>query len=115
MTEHPHARSGDDHNVDQPAIRAREAVHLAREYVTEMIDRRPEQMTAVKPTDDGWIVELEVVTDRRIPSSADMLALYEIELDVDGELLGYQRTRRYIRGQALDAEQTDLDTATEHI
>ena len=114
MTEHPHARSADDRNGD-PSIRARDAVHLAREYVTEIIDRRPEQMTAVEPTDNGWIVELEVVTDRRIPSSADMLALYEIELDIDGELLGYQRTRRYIRGQALDAEQTDLDTDAEHI
>jgi Gas vesicle synthesis protein GvpO len=57
------------------------------------------------PTDeDGWIVEVEIVEDRRIPSSADMLALYEIELDADGELLAYRRTRRYRRGQALDAE-----------
>jgi hypothetical protein len=39
-----------------------------------------------------------------------MLALYEIELDGDGELLAYRRTRRYIRGQALDAERTVLDS-----
>jgi hypothetical protein len=39
-----------------------------------------------------------------------MLALYEIELDADGELLPYRRSRRYRRGQVLDGEQTALDT-----
>jgi hypothetical protein len=49
----------------------------------------------------------------RIPPSADMLALYGIQLDADGNLLAYRRTRRYMRGQALDAEQTDPPNATE--
>ena len=49
-------------------------------------------MTAVEPTDeDGWIIEVEIVEDRRIPSAADILALYEIELGPDGDLLGYWR------------------------
>lgn len=39
-----------------------------------------------------------MVEDRRIPSSTDMLALYEVVLDMDGELLSYKRTRRYSRG-----------------
>ena len=70
----------------------------------------PVLITGVAPTDeDGWIVEAEIVEDRRIPSSADMLALYEIEIDADGKLLAYRRTRRYRRGEALDAEQTAAD------
>jgi hypothetical protein len=57
-------------------------------------------MTSVELTDeDGWVVEFEVVEDRRIPSSSDVLALYEVEVDADGELLGFRRTRRYLRGQ----------------
>jgi Gas vesicle synthesis protein GvpO len=44
-------------------------------------------------------VEFEVVEDRRIPSSSDILALYEVEMDADGELLALRRTRRYLRGQ----------------
>ncbi len=39
-----------------------------------------------------------MIEDRRIPSSTDMLALYEVVLDMDGELLSYRRTRRYTRG-----------------
>ncbi len=88
--------------MPKPSIVAREAAQLAPKYVTEMTGRQPERITAVEPDDQGgWIVEAEVVEDRRLPSSADMLALYEIELDVDGALLGYGRTRRYMRGQAL--------------
>jgi hypothetical protein len=56
-------------------------------------------MTSVELTaDDGWVVEFEVLEERRIPSSSDILALYEVELDADGELLAFRRTRRYLRG-----------------
>ena len=89
--------------MSKPSIGAREAAQLAPKYITEMTHRQPARITAVEPDDQrGWIVEVEIVEDRRIPSSADMLALYEIELDVDGALLGYGRTRRYMRGQTLE-------------
>ncbi len=99
--------------MSKPSIAAREAARLAPEYIAELTDRQPTRITAVEPDDQGgWIVEAEVVEDRRIPSSADMLALYEIELDSDGALLGYGRTRRYMRGQTLELapdEPTTMD------
>jgi hypothetical protein len=115
MAELPRARPGDDRDADRLSIRAGEAVQLAPEYITEITGHRPVRITGLAPTDEGgWIAEVEIVEDRRIPPSADMLALYEIELDADGILLAYGRTRRYMRGQAFDAEQTDLHTGTEH-
>jgi hypothetical protein len=84
---------------EPPRATAREAAQLARQSITEMTDLEPVQMTSVSPTEDGWLVEVEVVEDRRIPSSSDILALYEVELDLTGELLAYRRTRRYLRGQ----------------
>jgi gas vesicle protein GvpO len=87
---------------------AREAVQVASGYITAITGCQLTQITGVKPSDeDGWIVEVEVIEDRRIPSSADMLALYEIELDADGELLVYHRTHRYMRGHALSPTQDD--------
>src|SRR4051812_46090224 len=80
-------------------VTAREAAELARQYIAEMTEREPVQMTSVSPTEDGWLVEVEIIEDRRIPSSSDILALYEVELDANGELLAYHRTRRYLRGQ----------------
>ena len=110
MTGHSRARSRDDREVDQPPIFAREAVQLAPQYVREITGRRPVQMTGIAPADEGgWIVEVEVVEDQRIPSTADILAQYELELDPDGDLRAYRRTRRYMRGQVLEADKTDPD------
>ena len=67
--------------------------------VRELIGKDLTGITSVEPIDDGWLVEIEVVEERRVPSSSDMLALYEIELDLDGALLAYRRTKRYVRGR----------------
>jgi Gas vesicle synthesis protein GvpO len=80
----------------------RDTVEVAAGYVADITDCQPTQVTALKSTDEGgWFVEVEAVADRRFPSSADMLELYEIELDADGEVLGHQRIDRYMRYQHL--------------
>jgi hypothetical protein len=58
-----------------------------------------EGVTALERTDDGWKVQIEVVELRRIPSTTDVLASYEVVVDSDGDLEGYRRVRRYTRGQ----------------
>ena len=81
-------------------LTARDAVALVRDYVTEMTEGEPVRMTSATPTEEGgWIIEVETVEDHRIPSSADILAIYEVEIDSSGEMLAYQRTKRYMRGQ----------------
>ncbi|GFG53263.1 gas vesicle protein GvpO [Mycolicibacterium agri] len=102
MTQRTRSRSRPDPDGEEP-LTAREAVALVREYITEMTEAEPARMTSAAPTDEGgWIIEVETVEDRRIPSSADILALYEVELDSNGEMLAYHRTRRYMRGQTGD-------------
>jgi gas vesicle protein GvpO len=72
---------------------------LAVDRLRELTGKPVLGATSVEPIEDGWLVEVEVIEERRIPSSADMLGLYEVELDFDGTLLAYRRTRRYGRGQ----------------
>ena len=102
MAQRSRERSGDDRGAeeDTPPMTAREAADIPRGYITEMTGHEPVTMTAVESTDDDvWVIEFEVIEERRIPSSADILALYEVEVDPDGELLAFRRTRRYHRGQ----------------
>ncbi|MEU6830313.1 gas vesicle protein GvpO [Nocardia beijingensis] len=80
-----------------PATPARAAA-VAVEHLVELTSKQVEGVTSMEPTEDGWVVEVEVLEDRRIPSSADILALYEVEIDLDGNMLAYRRTRRYGRG-----------------
>ncbi len=82
-----------------PAQIAKKAAH----HLTELIGREPEGVTGLtRTTDEGWRVEIEVVETRRIPDTTDVIALYEVDVDSQGELVGYSRTRRYVRGRQND-------------
>ena len=85
---------------EPPPLSAGEAAAAALEQIAELTKKEPQGATSVEPSDEGWTVEIEVVEDRRIPTSTDMLALYEVEVDLDGNLLAYRRTRRYGRGSS---------------
>ena len=64
-----------------------------------MSGKESEAVTSVRRTEDGWVVGLEVVESRKIPETSDILATYEAEMDADGELISYQRLKRYTRGR----------------
>ena len=85
-------------------IRAAGAAREGLRQIVELTGKEPEGVTAVRRTDDGWAVGVEVVEDRRIPSASDILAVYEAELDADGDLTSYRRLRRYARGRGGDDE-----------
>ena len=81
---------------------AMKVARAAAEQLTELTGRRPEVVVGVERNDDGWQVELEVVESRRIPDSTDILATYRVQVDEDGELMGYYRAQRYVRGKGGD-------------
>ncbi|MEU6184376.1 gas vesicle protein GvpO [Nocardia sp. NPDC047038] len=83
---------------EPPPSTPAQAAAMAVENLVELTSKEVQGVTSMEPTEDGWQVEIEVLEDRRIPSSADILALYEVEIDLDGNLLAYRRTRRYGRG-----------------
>lgn len=87
----PRAAAGK--KMTAPKIAAR-----AAEQLLELTGREVEGVTGLERTDDGWMVEVEVVEVRRIPDTTDVLALYELTVDSDGDLEGYRRLRRYGRG-----------------
>ena len=84
---------------DGSSLTARQAARAALRQIIELTDKQAESITGVERTEDGWTVSIEVVEDRRIPSSADILATYETRIGEDGELISYRRVRRYSRGR----------------
>ena len=52
--------------------------------------------------DDAWTVTVEVLELERVPNTMDLIGSYEIKLSDDGEVLGFQRRRRYHRAAAED-------------
>ena len=73
---------------------------LAAGYVEEMTGKELEAIILLERRDDGgWTVGVEVVETRRIPDSTDILAVYEAQVDEEGELVAYRRVKRYSRCQ----------------
>lgn len=71
----------------------------ASQQLQELLGRPPESISALRPTDDGWEAEVEVLELERIPETTSVLASYRVTLDAEGELMAYERIRRYTRGQ----------------
>jgi Gas vesicle synthesis protein GvpO len=76
------------------------AARLAADHVATMTGKEPEGIVSLERADrGGWVIGVEVVETRRIPDSTDVLAVYEAELDAEGELVAYRRVKRYSRCQ----------------
>jgi hypothetical protein len=75
------------------------AARRAAMIVAAFTNHEREGVISVERNDGTWKIGVEVVETRRIPDTADILAIYEVRLDQDGELVSYRRTLRYARGQ----------------
>ncbi|MFD7260088.1 gas vesicle protein [Streptomyces sp. NPDC059874] len=74
------------------------AMRAAAGQLAELLGRRPDSVSALKPTEDGWEAQVEVVELERIPDTTSVMASYRVALDEEGGLISYERTRRYTRG-----------------
>lgn len=78
---------------------AAEAARRAAEQLGLLRGRPVEGVSGFQRTEDGWRVLVEMVEVSRVPASTDVIGAYEVTLDADGELVGYERVRRYGRTQ----------------
>lgn len=77
-----------------------DAANAACQSLEGLIGHPTEGVSAVRRSDDGWCVVVDVLEVPRIPDTTSLLASYEVLLDRAGELLEYRRVRRYRRGAA---------------
>lgn len=109
------ATTGDKENEAQKTDRARkqdrdesaqgervpiaQAMRLAAGQLAELLQCEPGSVSSVKATGEGWAADVEVVEVERVPDTTSVMGSYRVQLDGRGNLLGYERTRRYARGQ----------------
>ncbi|GII66002.1 hypothetical protein Skr01_60870 [Sphaerisporangium krabiense] len=72
---------------------------VALRQIAELTGKDVEGVTLVRPSENGWTVEVEVVEDHRVPSSGDTLGIYAVDLDSQGDLTSYRRVRTYKRAR----------------
>jgi hypothetical protein len=83
-----------------PSLSAKEMTDAAVEALRDLTSLEPEAAVGLQWDGESWLVTLDVLELRRVPDTTDLLATYIVQLDDDGRLLGYERTRRFQRSQA---------------
>lgn len=74
------------------------AVSTALEQFEALTRLEPIGTTGVRREGDGWSVLVDVVELERVPSTTSVMATYRVDVDDAGELRGFERLRRYVRG-----------------
>jgi hypothetical protein len=92
-----HGSGGNGDAAGSRRMPGSQAVARAKAHLIELTGSPPEGVSSLTRTRDGWRVVLEIVELERIPRTTDILASYAIDLDANGELIGYQRVARYYR------------------
>jgi hypothetical protein len=82
---------------------ARQLLDAARKQVADVTGKDVETISGFQHDDgDGWIVTVEVLELERVPNTMDLLATYAVTLSDDGDMLGFERRRRYHRAAVDD-------------
>lgn len=95
-TENGASRDSGDRATAMSAIKI---LRKAREQFEELTGHAPESISALNRNGDGWQMKAEVVELERVPDTMSLLASYTVTLDDNGDVTGYERTRRYTRGR----------------
>ena len=100
------AESSSEGRVQKPQgrLRASQVAAHAAAHLADLTGHQAEGVIGLERTDEGWKVQVEVLELRRIPATTDVLASYEVTVDLAGDLVGYRRMHRYIRGAAGEGD-----------
>jgi hypothetical protein len=63
----------------------------ARGVIEELLDKKAESVISASKEENEWKVLVEVLERRAVPDSQDLIGRYELRLDENKELLGYDR------------------------
>jgi hypothetical protein len=85
-------------------ISGAEAALRGAQQLAALTGRSFEGIVGFAKDGEGWSVEVELLEMRRIPDTTDVLGVYELDLDRSGDMVGYRRVDRYLRGSAGEGE-----------
>ena len=66
-------------------------IENARKELSKLTGLAASSTVGVTKDERGWNISIEMVEKRSIPDQMDILALYEVLLDEDGNLLSFER------------------------
>ena len=79
-------------------------IEKARKELSKLTGLEASSTVGVTKDEKGWNISIEMVEKRSIPDQMDILALYEVLLDEDGNLLSFERKSMRRRMDSMEKE-----------
>jgi len=79
-------------------------IEKARKELSKLTGLIVSSTTGVIKDEKGWHISIELVEKHSIPDQMDILALYEVLLDEDGNFLNFERKSMRRRMELMEKE-----------
>ena len=74
-------------------VTSNELVSMVKKEFAGLTNLRVDGITSLSKDDGVYVVSLEALERKAIPDSMDVLGIYEVRLDNEGNLLSFERKR----------------------
>ena len=61
-------------------------------------------VVSLERAEDGWVGRVEVTELHRVPDTQDLVGVYEVHTDGDGDLMSWSRMSSHAKGQPIQFE-----------
>ena len=72
-------------------MKTSEVAEVAQKELAKLTKLEPSGIKGVSKDEEGWHVTVEMIEKKSIPDAMDLLALYEVILDDEGNVLKFER------------------------
>ena len=76
-------------------------IEKGRSELSKLTGLKASSTTGATKDEKGWHIRIEMLEKKSIPDQMDILALYEVLFDEDGNLLGFERKSMRKRMEAV--------------
>jgi hypothetical protein len=83
-------------------MNANEVIKKAQDEFVRLGKTPANGITGLSKTEEGWAILLEALERKAIPDTMDVLGLYELRLDNEGNLLSLDRKKLRKRGETKE-------------
>jgi hypothetical protein len=80
-------------------MNANEIIKKAQDEFAQLSQLSVNAAVGLSRAEEEWVVSIETVERKAIPDTMDVLGLYEVRMDSDGNLTGFERKKLRKRGE----------------
>jgi hypothetical protein len=83
----------------------KDIIEKAKKELVELTGFTSPSGIGAKKQDGGWVVTIQIMEKKSIPEGMDILGIYDVKIDSEGNILGYERKEIRRRGDVKEPEE----------